>query len=72
LHDPLASQPESLRQQINRALRQTRDGAAEAARQVAGLYHARCLPGLDGLDAQARQAAADQVRLLLTLGGGWQ
>lgn len=67
------------------ALRQARDQAAEAARQVARLYRAGRLPYLDDLDAQSKlaateaalaandsQIAADQVRLFLALGGGWQ
>jgi outer membrane protein, multidrug efflux system len=67
------------------ALRQARNQAAEAARQVATLYRAGRLPYLDDLDAQNKlataeatlaandnQVAADQIRLFLALGGGWQ
>lgn len=67
------------------ALRQARDEAAEARRQVQALYRAGRLAYLDDLDAQrslaaaetalaasSAQLAADQIKLFLALGGGWQ
>ncbi|MDE2585114.1 MAG: efflux transporter outer membrane subunit [Betaproteobacteria bacterium] len=67
------------------ALRQARDQAAEARRQVQTLYRAGRLAYLDDLDAQRSltaaetalaasraQVATDQIKLFLALGGGWQ
>ena len=67
------------------ALSKAKDNAAEANRQIQTLYRAGRLPYLDYLDAQRNlsateaalatsdgQVAADQVKLFLTLGGGWK
>jgi NodT family efflux transporter outer membrane factor (OMF) lipoprotein len=69
----------------NASLAAAQDAAREADRQARELYHAGRVPFLNALEAErtlggverARAAsdtriAADQVRLFLALGGGWQ
>jgi NodT family efflux transporter outer membrane factor (OMF) lipoprotein len=71
--------------QRNAELRSARDEAATSAAQARRLYQAGRSPYLVGLDAERTlataeaqlaasngQVAADQVKLFLALGGGWQ
>ncbi len=69
----------------NTALRQARNEAGEVSREIQTLYLAGRLSYLDNIDAQRNlsaaeadlatsdvQVATDQIKLFLTLGGGWE